>query len=213
MIALDTPVSGCTFVSVDVETTGLDPKRDVIVEIGAVKFCANRTIDEFSTLIYIDRTIPLEARRVHGISNEMLIGKPRIAEAMALFRDFAEDAPLVEHSFKSFDAGFLDAANGSEWPGPYINTCTFSRKLFPFHRSHSLAECCRRHNIVNDSAHRALSDARATARLLSILLEAAGARYPHLQTLIEACSIERAGADSRRSPYGARTRRGPSINR
>lgn len=191
MIDLSTPLNRASFVSVDVETTGLHPRRDVIVEIAAVRVLDGKIREQFSTLVCIDRTIPYEAQRVHGISNQMLIGHPRISEAMSMFQEFAADGTLVEHSWKSFDAGFLEAAMGRAWEGPYINTCTLSRKLFPFHRSHSLAECCKRHKIANDQAHRALSDARATAQLLLCLLEACSLRYPRLQDLVPVCSIER----------------------
>ena len=59
---------------------------------------------------------------------------------------------------------FLEHAYGTRLESPYLNTCTLSRKLFPFHRKHSLEECCRRHRIPNEQKHRALSDARASAQ-------------------------------------------------
>src|SRR5947209_19372134 len=165
MAALATPVNLVPFVSVDVETTGLDPRLDHIVEIGAVKVLGGQVIDEFSTLVWIDHTVPLTARRVHGINNAMLVGKPPVGEAVRMLLEFAGDNPLVEHSHRAFDIAFLERALGRSIDPPCLNTCTLSRKLFPFYRSHSLAECCRRFQIENDQAHRALSDARATATL------------------------------------------------
>ena len=202
MVALDTPVHGVTFVSVDVETTGLDPERDSIVEIGAVKMQGTRVIDEWDTLVYVDRTIPLQARRVHGIGNEMLVGKPRIGEAMTMLLEFAEGGTLVEHSSNAFDVLFLEKAHGRPIEAPYVNTCMLSRRLFPHIPRHSLDECCKRFAIVNESRsgggqHRALSDARATALLLAKLLDLCSPRYPRLSDLVGACSVERAARPRR----------------
>ena len=216
MTALLTPLDLVTFVSVDVETTGLDPRRDKIVEIGAVRVRGGRVVDEFDTLVRIDRTIPATARRVHGISNAMLVGKPSIAEALSQFLTFAGDGALVEHSHEAFDVLFLEAAHGSPLSAPYVNTCALSRRLFPFLPKHSLDECCRRMNIVNRVPHRALGDARATGELLICLLEMAGPRYPHLQDLVAAASVRRSRGEadarpSRRPPGGwhRQTRRRP----
>jgi DNA polymerase III epsilon subunit family exonuclease len=191
MIAPGTPLHLIPFVTVDVETTGLDPRRDQIVEIGAVKVVGGKIVEEFDTLISIGRTVPYGAQRVHGISNEMLVGKPSISEALPRFLRFAGDGALVEHSFRAFDVLFLEHAHGSEIGMPYLNTCTLSRKLFPFIRKHSLEECCRRHKIVNDQKHRALSDARASAQLLLCLLEVCGSRYPTLRDLATVASVQR----------------------
>jgi DNA polymerase-3 subunit epsilon len=196
MISLDTPLSSVTFVSVDVETTGLDPARDAIVEIGAVKLRGRQIVGEWDTLVYCERTIPLAARRIHGISNEMLVGQPRISEAMRLLMGFADGGVLVEHSHRAFDVLFLEAAHGRVLDVPYVNTCMLSRKLFPHIPRHSLDECCKRFGIVNDERlgsgrHRALADARATTMLLTKLLELSGPRYPRLSDLVQVCSVER----------------------
>jgi DNA polymerase III epsilon subunit family exonuclease len=191
VISSSSPLSQVSFVGVDVETTGFDPRRDQIVEIGAVKVQNGKLVAEFATLVQIDRRIPFGARQVHGITNDMLVGQPRIREAMVKFREFADGCVLVEHSDKAFDVGFLEHANGVPLGLPFINTCTLSRKLFPFIPKHSLAACCRRHGIVVDGAHRALGDARATAQLLVCLLEICEARYPRLQNLVNVAGVGR----------------------
>ncbi|HEX6508020.1 MAG TPA: exonuclease domain-containing protein [Chloroflexota bacterium] len=191
MIALSTPLELVSFISVDVETTGLDPRRDAIIEIGAVKVRGGAVVDEFATFVATDRTIPYAARRVNNISNEMLVGAPRVDVALSRLWSFAGDGALVEHSHKAFDVAFLETAHGLALTYPYINTCTLSRKLFPFHRSHSLEECCKRLKIVNTQQHRALSDARATAHLLIKMLEVCSMRYPRLEDLITVASVQR----------------------
>jgi DNA polymerase III epsilon subunit family exonuclease len=191
MTDLSTPVHLVPFVSVDVETTGLDPRRDSIVEIGAVKVLGGKVVAEFATLVAISGTIPWDAQRVNGISTEMLVGKPKIADALSMLMVFAGDSPLVEHSHRAFDVAFLEQAHGKPLTPIYLNTCTLSRRLFPFHRKHSLAECCRRHNISNRQPHRALGDAYATGELLAFLLETCSTRYPRLQDLVAVASVER----------------------
>jgi len=191
MTELSTPLALVPFVIVDVETTGLDPRRDAIVEIAAVKVLGGKIVEEWDSLVSVDRAIPYDARRVHGISNEMLVGEPPIQKAFPDFLRFAGDGVLVEHSYKAFDVGFLERANGGRLDAPYINTCTLSRRLFPFIPKHSLEECCRRHKIKRDRAHRALSDARDTAQLLICLLEICVSRFPRLQDLMRVAAVER----------------------
>jgi len=191
MPALHTPIHEIPFVSVDVETTGLDPRLDQIIEIGAVKVINGQTIGEWDTLVSIDQRIPMSAHRVHGITDAMLAGKPTVQDAIRSLLVFAGDGTLVEHSHRAFDIAFLETAHGEPLPIPCLNTCTLSRKLFPFHRSHSLAECCRRYSIDNQNAHRALNDARATAQLLQHLLQACSARYPHFGDLLAVASVQR----------------------
>ena len=191
MTPLSTPLSQVPFISVDVETTGLNPQQDAIVEIGAVKVLAGSIVDEFDSLVAIDRNIPPDAQRVHGITAAMLQGAPAIQEALPAFWAFAGDGILVEHSFRAFDVAFLEHAHGSTLARPFVNTCTLSRKLFPFHRSHSLDNCCRRFAIANHQKHRALSDARATAELLIKLLELCANRYPLLGDLLAVSAVQR----------------------
>lgn len=191
MTSLATPVQQVSFVIVDVETTGLDPRRDQIVEIGAAQVLGGQVVRTMDTLVSIGRAIPEEAQRIHKISNDMLIGQPPIVQAMAMLMAFIGEGVPVEHSHKSFDAGFLEHAHGKPLASTYLNTCTLSRRLFPLYRSHSLQECCRRHNIERQQQHRALGDALVTAQLLICLLEVGAARYPRLEDLAKIASIER----------------------
>jgi DNA polymerase III epsilon subunit family exonuclease len=195
VLALSTPLEHVSFISVDVETTGLDPRRDAIIEIGAVKVRHGVIVEEFATFVSIDRAIPRAAQRVNRITSQMLIGAPRIVDALPLLWSFAGDGALVEHSLRAFDVAFLEHAHGSPLTVPFVNTCTLSRRLFPFHRSHSLEQCCKRFAIANDQKHRALSDARATAYLLIKLLELCGSRYPRLQDLVAVASVQRSSGE------------------
>ncbi|MGH2443469.1 MAG: 3'-5' exonuclease [Chloroflexota bacterium] len=182
---LTTPIEQVSFVAIDVETTGLDPIRDKIVEIGAVRVTGGRMVEEFETLVGIKRSMPPYAERVHRITNEMLLGKPPIEEALGMLTAFLGDCMPVEHCHESFDMAFLAYAHGKPLAPVIINTYALSRSLFPFLPSHSLQTCCKMHRITNRTPHRALSDARATAQLLICLTGICAKRYPRLGDLMK----------------------------
>jgi DNA polymerase III subunit epsilon len=94
-------------VVLDVETTGLWPRRgDRIIEIGAIAIENRIMMEEFNTLIDTTRSISREAQQVHGITREMLEGKPKSEVVMPEFQEFIRDSILVAHNAK-FDMGFI----------------------------------------------------------------------------------------------------------
>ena len=95
------------YVALDVETTGLSPKNgDRVIEIGAVAIKDKGILAEFSSLIDVDKMIPWQVRQVHGITNEMLGGKPKPDEVLPEFYKFITESILIAHN-ASFDIGFL----------------------------------------------------------------------------------------------------------
>ena len=70
-------------VAIDIETTGLDPVRDSIIEIGAVRFKGNRVEAEWETLINPRRTIPVEITQLTGITNEMVRLAPLLQDRLS----------------------------------------------------------------------------------------------------------------------------------
>lgn len=102
------------FVAFDLETTGLDPKRERIVEIGAVKFDRRGLIGRFSVLINPGVPMPAEASRINGITDDMLAGKPSLDEVLPDFLLFIADAALIAHN-APFDCSFVDAALAERW--------------------------------------------------------------------------------------------------
>lgn len=159
------------YVMVDVETTGLAPSQDDrIIEIGAVAVERNRIQDEFHTLINIGKRIPLAARQIHGITDEMLSGGPKPEEVYPLFHKFISGCILVAHNAK-FDIGFLLAEFGRLGLGcnnRHQCTLEMSRARYPRLPNHKL-ETVYRHlcgkNGVEIQAHRALADARMVAAI------------------------------------------------
>ncbi|HCM26291.1 MAG: hypothetical protein A2Z99_00885 [Treponema sp. GWB1_62_6] len=103
------PEAALDFVAFDLETTGLDCRKERIVEIGAVRFDRRGPIGRFSVLIDPGVPMPADASRINGITDEMLKGKPSLDEVLGDFLRFARDAVLVAHN-ATFDCGFVDAA-------------------------------------------------------------------------------------------------------
>ena len=84
-----------TYVAVDLETTGLDPTRDAIIEVGVVRFSGNDVLDEYGALVNPLRDIPPFVTQLTGITDEMVVGKPGISDVLPRFRRFVGDAVAV----------------------------------------------------------------------------------------------------------------------
>jgi len=159
------------FVAVDVETTGLSTKRgDRIIEIGAVVLEGDRIGEEFHALICVKERIHWAAQQVHGITEEMLLGKPRADEVMPEFRKFIAYCALVAHNAR-FDMGFISdefLRLGMGLTNPCHCTLELSRRLYPKLPNHKL-ETVYRHlfgEVPGEAKrHRALDDARLVARM------------------------------------------------
>ncbi|MEN6620537.1 MAG: 3'-5' exonuclease [Smithella sp.] len=94
-------------VFIDVETTGLSPQKGHrIIEIGAVAIENNCVIDEFQSLIKINRSIPRHVSKIHGITNEMLTNQPGPENVFPNVRSFIAGSVLIAHNAE-FDMAFL----------------------------------------------------------------------------------------------------------
>ena len=102
------------FIAFDLETTGLYPAKDRIVEIGAVKFDRRGPIGRFSVLIDPRMPMPAEASRINGITDAMLAGKPVLDQVLPDFLRFIGDGVLIAHN-ASFDCSFVNAALKERW--------------------------------------------------------------------------------------------------
>ena len=94
------------YVVFDLETTGFSNRNDAITEIGAIKVENGEIVDEFSQLINPERPIPEKIQKLTGITNEMVVDKPKISEVLPKFLDFCKDSILVAHN-SDFDTGFV----------------------------------------------------------------------------------------------------------
>jgi DNA polymerase-3 subunit epsilon len=163
----------------DTETTGLDPREDELIAIGAVRIVNGRILlpETFDTLIDPRRPVSPESTRIHGLSRSMLDGQPGIEQVLPRFARFAEDTVLVGHNV-AFDMRFLaekEAATGVRLAQPVLDTLLLSPVVHPEHQDHSLEAIAGRLGVSVVGRHTALGDALVTAevfvRLLRLLEE------------------------------------------
>ena len=163
--------SGRIYTALDTETTGLSRYTDKVIEIGAVKFSKDGILAEYNTLIYPERSVPPQAVKIHGISDEMLVGKPIFRKIAPDFLDFIDGTRIVAHNAQ-FDIGFINmeltAAGMKELKNTRfpVDTVYLSRKLFPELERHSLQFLVESLKIPSGTAHRATDDAKACMQLL-----------------------------------------------
>jgi DNA polymerase-3 subunit epsilon len=159
-------------VVLDTETTGLNPKLgDRIIELGCIEILSRRIGErQFHAYLNPEREVDLGATRVHGLTREDLLAKPKFPEVARAFLDFVQGAELLIHN-ADFDVEFLDAELARAGLGrlaDYIagvtDTLAFARELHPG-RKNSLDALCERYFIGN--AHRQVHGALLDARLLA----------------------------------------------
>lgn len=95
------------YVIFDLETTGISPNYDEVIEISALKVKGGEVVDEFNTLVNPGRKIPFGATKVNGITNAMVAEAPAFSHVLAEFLDFAEGLVLVGHNIARFDMKFI----------------------------------------------------------------------------------------------------------
>ncbi len=162
-----------TYVVVDVETTGGRGENHRVTEIGAVKVRNGQVVDRFQTLLNPQRSIPPNISRLTGITPAMVDSAPYFADVADELESFLEDAIFVAHNV-NFDYGFIAMEFqrlGRLFRLPKLCTCASMRKLYPGHRSYSLASLCRSFDIPLKQHHRAMCDAEAAAGLLLLINE------------------------------------------
>lgn len=150
------------YVLFDIETTGLSPVYDEIIELSAVKVHQGSIVDTFDTLIKPQRRIPGSATAINGITNEMVKDSPSLADIMSDFLKFISGYKLVGHNIHTFDMNFIyDAALrlcGEKVRNDYVDTLYMARKCLPQLKHHRLGDVCDYFGIDTQGAHRALND-------------------------------------------------------
>lgn len=167
------PTTPRTYVAVDVETTGLDPRRDAIIEVAAVTFQGNDILNEFSSLVNPLRDIPTFITDMTGITSAMVSDAPTMSALRPRLKTQLGDHILIGHNIE-FDLGFLQEA----WLGAgnhRLDTLTLASILVPEARRLSLGELARFLNFPSADGHyhRARHDAEQTIELFLALRERA----------------------------------------
>ncbi len=172
----DITLQGATYVSFDLETTGLSSRYSGITEFGAAKIVNGHVTETLDILIDPEMEIPPHIVEKTKITNQMVKGKPTIKEVLPQILEFFGDAILVSHNI-NFDIGFLNEAlrrNGQKAiSNPLIDTLSLSRYMFPDARKHQLGSLSKNLGLTRyneDEAHRADYDARILADVWLVML-------------------------------------------
>lgn len=165
------------FVAFDFETTGLSINYDKPTELGAVKIVDGVITETFSTLIDPQRPIPDEVVKKTGISDDMVKGQPLFEDVLSDFFKFTYGCGLIGHNI-AFDFPFL-IKYGNRYGVPFGDRATFDTmglapRVFPKIGQLTLDRVLDELGLVNDNAHRALSDATATAKAFIAMQKSLG---------------------------------------
>ena len=166
------------YIAFDIETTGLNPVEDRIVELGAVLFENGIPVKKFSSLVNPNKFISFEATRVNNISNEMIQNAPRENIIYPKLVEFLEDSlsgetVICAHNAR-FDIGFL--SNTLERLGysgniKYIDTLSLSKNLIYGLENYKQSTVADYFDIINEEAHRAVTDAETCGKILYRFLD------------------------------------------
>jgi ATP-dependent DNA helicase DinG len=158
-------------VSLDLETTGLDPQRDAIIEIGAVKFRGDEILDTFSTLINPGRPISSKITELTGIADRDVADAPRLFDVLPRLASFVRDLPVIAHNV-NFDLGFLQRQRAL-LDNLGIDTFELASMLIPHAERYNLGALAREVGITLPATHRALDDAKVAHALYQKMFERA----------------------------------------
>lgn len=166
------------FVAIDLETTGLDPKRDAIVELAAVVFADGRPAEPWVARVNPGRPIPPSSSRIHGITDAMVADAPGIRQALAEFDEVCGDRVCVGHGI-DFDLAVLTRARRAHRlrarrPAG-LDTARLSRALHPEWARWEFDEVAARLGIGILGRHTAEADAVAAGAVLLVLIDEARA--------------------------------------
>ena len=171
------------FVAIDIETTGLIPERDEIIQIAAFRFNGNEVVDNYVSFVKPKGKVPKFIEQLTHISPEELKLAPRLKEVLKEFCDFIGNTPLVGHNV-NFDLSFINHALVENGSFPLINvlwdTIEIARMYLPFTTDHKLSTMVSFFGIELDNAHRADSDALATGCLFNALTNYALAHFNYM---------------------------------
>lgn len=158
-------------VSIDLETTGLSPDDDEIIEVGAVKFQGNEVLETYHTLVNPYRSLSEFIKRLTGITQREIDRAPSFAIVAGEIASFISDLPIVGHNV-GFDLGFLEK-RGIRLTNPRCDTWDMASILLPQASEYSLIALASSLDIPHPRPHRALPDAMATKELFLRLVERA----------------------------------------
>lgn len=181
------PIENYEFVCFDTELTGLNPRRDTIVSIGAVRIKKLRIVagDNFFTYVHPERDLPKDSTLIHQITPEQIVNAPKLSIVLPAFVEFCGESLLVGH-YVNLDMAFINKAMRKGMGGTLHNPCVDSMRLaqaFHEHRgrtysgrpistaSYNLTHLAEEFDLPRFAKHDALEDALQTAYLFLFLVK------------------------------------------
>lgn len=155
------------YVVFDIETTGLSPTNNRIIEIGAVRIKDGKIQDTFSEFVNPEVPIPYTITKLTSITDAMVQNAPTIEVILPKFLEYIGDASVVAHN-STFDTGFIreNAKRlGLVFDSTIVDTMTLAHILLPELGKYTLDRLCKQFGVVNEHHHRACDDAAATAEI------------------------------------------------
>ena len=140
----------------DLETTGFSPHNDRIIEIGILKVNDDIVVEKYSQLVNPHCAISSTITRKTGITNDMVNDKPSLSDIKDDVLSFIGDRIIIGHN-TSFDINFLEKQMSINIPIKYIDTCCFSKRVYPELENHKLDTLVAYLHLSNNE-HRALAD-------------------------------------------------------
>jgi DNA polymerase-3 subunit epsilon len=169
-IDLDRRLTDLAYSVFDTETTGLEPSNgDEIIQMGAVRVVNNRLLRQEIFDQLVDPGIPLkpEGIPIHGITEAMVNGQPRLDVVLPAFHEFCAETVLVAHN-AAFDMRFFQLKEdslGVRFTQPVLDTLLLSAVIHPNQESHRLESIAERLGINVIGRHTALGDAFVTGEV------------------------------------------------
>jgi len=173
------------FAVIDVETTGLDPLRDRIIEIGIVLIEDNEEISRYSHFLNPGKPVPGNITSLTGITSDMVASAPCFEKVAHQIDELIQGYTLVGHHVH-FDYSFMKnemKMAGISFSRKTLCTAELSRLIFPGRKSHSLKSLGRYFGVQNQNPHRALPDAVVTAQIFLHISEKFGS--PFIESLLK----------------------------
>ena len=159
---------------IDIETTGLSPRYDEIIELSAIRVKGNQIVEEFTSLVKPDGKISSFITQLTGITNEMVESAPKINDVIKDYMDFIGDSMLLGHNIH-FDLNFIYdnylACFGERFSNDFVDTMRLSRKVLPELCNHKLGTLAVHYGMETDGAHRGLVDCHMTHGVYANLKE------------------------------------------
>ena len=150
---------------IDLETTGLDPMYDSIIEFGAIQYRNGAETNRFSSLVNPEYQIDEYITELTGITNDMLQNAPLMPEVLPGFLSFVGNDKLIGHNI-NFDVNFIydtcEELSHPAFSNDFVDTMRFARRLFPEWKHHRLIDVAENLKIPASTMHRAIADCEIT---------------------------------------------------